>query len=125
MTGVLINDLSGSASGTTTYYEYILNKFAPVYRPLVPAVAWQESCWRQFVERGGKLICWDDSCDMVIKRFDLPIKNVLDGLKRNEFYNPGSVVRLVVDKFNSLAREWRMALMIPSRNAKYNSCSTS
>jgi cytosine/adenosine deaminase-related metal-dependent hydrolase len=30
--GVLINDLSGSASGTTTYYEYILNKFAPVYR---------------------------------------------------------------------------------------------
>jgi 5-methylthioadenosine/S-adenosylhomocysteine deaminase len=31
--GVLINDLSGSASGTTTYYEYILNKFAPVYRP--------------------------------------------------------------------------------------------
>src|SRR5207342_1054983 len=31
--GVLINDLSGSASGTTTYYEYILNKFAPVYTP--------------------------------------------------------------------------------------------
>ena len=31
--GVLINDLSGSPSGTTTYYEYILNKFAPVYRP--------------------------------------------------------------------------------------------
>src|SRR4051794_20742098 len=31
--GVLINDLSGSASGSTTYYEYILNKFAPVYRP--------------------------------------------------------------------------------------------
>ncbi len=31
--GVLINDLSGSASGSTTYYEFILNKFAPVYRP--------------------------------------------------------------------------------------------
>ena len=31
--GVLINDSSGSPSGTTTYYEYILNKFAPVYRP--------------------------------------------------------------------------------------------
>jgi 5-methylthioadenosine/S-adenosylhomocysteine deaminase len=31
--GVLINDLSGSPSGSTTYYEYILNKFAPVYRP--------------------------------------------------------------------------------------------
>src|SRR5438874_7995241 len=31
--GVLINDSSGSAAGTTTYYEYILGRFAPVYRP--------------------------------------------------------------------------------------------
>jgi 5-methylthioadenosine/S-adenosylhomocysteine deaminase len=31
--GVLINDGSGSASGNTTYYEYILLTFAPVYRP--------------------------------------------------------------------------------------------
>ncbi|MGB6351470.1 MAG: amidohydrolase family protein [Pseudolabrys sp.] len=30
--GVLINDGSGSPSGTTTYFEFILNKFAPVYR---------------------------------------------------------------------------------------------
>jgi len=28
--GILINDGSGSPSGTVTYYEYILNKFAPV-----------------------------------------------------------------------------------------------
>jgi len=31
--GVLINDGSGTPAGTTTYYEYILLKFAPVYRP--------------------------------------------------------------------------------------------
>ena len=31
--GVLINDGSGSPSGSTTYFEYILLKFAPVYRP--------------------------------------------------------------------------------------------
>ena len=31
--GVLINDGSGSPSGSLTYYEFILNKFAPVYRP--------------------------------------------------------------------------------------------
>jgi cytosine/adenosine deaminase-related metal-dependent hydrolase len=31
--GVLINDGSGSVSSATTYYEYILLKFAPVYRP--------------------------------------------------------------------------------------------
>jgi cytosine/adenosine deaminase-related metal-dependent hydrolase len=31
--GVLINDGSGSPSANQTYYEYILLKFAPVYRP--------------------------------------------------------------------------------------------
>jgi 5-methylthioadenosine/S-adenosylhomocysteine deaminase len=31
--GVLINDGSGSPSGSLTYYEYILLKFATVYRP--------------------------------------------------------------------------------------------
>jgi 5-methylthioadenosine/S-adenosylhomocysteine deaminase len=31
--GILINDSSNSPSGNTTYYEYILLKFAPVYRP--------------------------------------------------------------------------------------------
>src|SRR5881275_1225576 len=31
--GVLINDGSGSPSGSTTYFEFILQKFAPVYRP--------------------------------------------------------------------------------------------
>jgi len=31
--GVLINDQTGSASGSTTYFEYILLTFAPKYRP--------------------------------------------------------------------------------------------
>jgi len=31
--GVLINDGSGSASGTTTYFEFVLLTFAPVFRP--------------------------------------------------------------------------------------------
>jgi cytosine/adenosine deaminase-related metal-dependent hydrolase len=31
--GVLINDKSGSPSGSRTYFEYILLTFAPVYRP--------------------------------------------------------------------------------------------
>jgi cytosine/adenosine deaminase-related metal-dependent hydrolase len=31
--GVLINDGSGTAAGTTTYFEFILQKFAPVFRP--------------------------------------------------------------------------------------------
>lgn len=59
---------------------------------------------RIFVENGGNLICFDDSCEMLINRFKLPIKNVLNGLKRSEFYNPGSVVKLNVDTKNPLAK---------------------
>ena len=62
---------------------------------------------KKFVENGGKLICFDDSCEMVIKRFNLPMKNVLAGLKRSEFYNPGSVVKLDVDIKQPLAHGLR------------------
>ena len=59
---------------------------------------------KKFVTDGGRLVCFDDSCAMVIKRFGLPVKNVLEGLRRNEFYNPGSIVRLNVDTGHAIAR---------------------
>lgn len=59
---------------------------------------------KKYVGQGGRLICFDDSCEMVIKRFGLPIRNVLAGLKRNEFYNPGSIVRLKVNTNDPLAK---------------------
>lgn len=30
--------------------------FQPIFRPLVLATAWQESCWRQYVAQGGKYV---------------------------------------------------------------------
>ncbi len=59
---------------------------------------------RKFVENGGTLICLDDSCGLVIKHFGLPIKNVLEGIRRSEFYNPGSIVKLNVDTGHRLGR---------------------
>ena len=59
---------------------------------------------RRFVEEGGTLICFDAATELAIKYFDLPIRNVLDGLKRNEFYCPGSIVRLDVDTTDPIAR---------------------
>ena len=59
---------------------------------------------KNFVENGGKLICFDDSCELVIKRFGLPLKNVVAGVRRNEFYNPGSIVKLEVDTTHRLGR---------------------
>jgi hypothetical protein len=58
---------------------------------------------RRFVEEGGTLVCWDDSTDLAIKHFKLPVRNVLEGLKSSEFYCPGSVLRIEVDKSHPLA----------------------
>lgn len=62
---------------------------------------------KKFVDGGGKLICFDDSCEMILKQFNLPMKNVLSGLKRSEFYNPGSIVKLSVDTSQPLAKGLR------------------
>ncbi len=59
---------------------------------------------KAFVEGGGKLICFDDSCEMVIKRFKLPMKDVLKGKSRKEFHCPGSILNLDVDRRFSLAK---------------------
>ena len=58
---------------------------------------------KKFVENGGKLVCFDESCALAIKRFGLPVRNALSGLKRSEFYNPGSVVKLSVDTRQPIA----------------------
>ncbi len=49
---------------------------------------------KKFTEDGGKIICFDAACNALIKRFKLPVKNVLEGLKRSEFYCPGSILNL-------------------------------
>ncbi len=58
---------------------------------------------KQFVTNGGMLICFDDSCDLAIKEFSLPLRNVLEGVRTSEFYCPGSIVTLEVDNKNPIA----------------------
>ena len=59
---------------------------------------------REFVAAGGTLVCFDASTELAIKQFDLPLRNVLEGVKSSEFYGPGSVVGIEVDTAHTLAR---------------------
>jgi len=59
---------------------------------------------RRFVETGGTLVCFDAAAELAVKRFKLPLKNVLEGVKSSEFYGPGSILRLTVDTAHPLAR---------------------
>ncbi len=59
---------------------------------------------RTFVESGGTLICFDAACELPIKQFSLPIRNVLEGLRSSEFYCPGSIVAIDVNNTQPMAR---------------------
>ncbi|HJR06675.1 MAG TPA: M14 metallopeptidase family protein [Pyrinomonadaceae bacterium] len=59
---------------------------------------------RRFVEEGGTLICFDAASELAVKRFNLPLRNVLEGVRSSEFYGPGSILRLEVDTAHPLAR---------------------
>ncbi len=58
---------------------------------------------KDFVTGGGMLICFDNACDVAIKEFNLPLRNVLEGVRSSEFYCPGSIVALDVDNKNPIA----------------------
>jgi hypothetical protein len=59
---------------------------------------------RRFVEEGGTLICFGTSTELAIKRFNLPLRNVLENLKSSVFYCPGSILGLEVDTNHPIAR---------------------
>ena len=50
-----------------------------------------------FVEQGGTLVCMDQSSNLPIDRFNIPVRNIVRGLPTSDFYCPGSVLRLSMD----------------------------
>ncbi|MGH9902781.1 MAG: hypothetical protein ACRD68_13315 [Pyrinomonadaceae bacterium] len=59
---------------------------------------------REFVERGGTLICLNKASDFAIEQFDLPVRDVTAGLRRTEFYVPGSILRTELDTSHPITR---------------------
>jgi hypothetical protein len=52
---------------------------------------------REFVEQGGTLVCLNRASDFAIDQFKLPVRDVVDGLPRTDFYVPGSILRIELD----------------------------
>jgi len=59
---------------------------------------------KKFVNDGGKLICFDDSCEMVINQFGLGMKNVLKGLNRKQFHSPGTILKMDLDTSHPISK---------------------
>lgn len=50
-----------------------------------------------FAREGGRLLFLDTSTRFAMDAFDLPVRNVLSGVSRDEFFCPGSVLRIKLD----------------------------
>jgi hypothetical protein len=48
------------------------------------------------------LICIDESCNLPIDEFNIPVKNLVGGKSRDAFYCPGSILRVELNEDRSL-----------------------
>jgi hypothetical protein len=51
----------------------------------------------EFVQRGGTLVCLSNGSTFAIDHLKLPVRNVVAGLRPEEFFLRGSIVEIVVD----------------------------
>ena len=58
---------------------------------------------RYFVETGGTLVFLNRASNFAIEQFKLPVRNVVAGLPRTDFYVPGSILRIELDTSHPIA----------------------
>lgn len=57
---------------------------------------------REFIRQGGTLIAMGASCDLMIDKFPIPVRDLKRGLTRDQHFAPGTIVRIQVDNTNPL-----------------------
>jgi hypothetical protein len=59
---------------------------------------------RQFVLDGGTLVALNEASRFAVQSLLLPVRNVLEGVPDEDFYAPGSIFRLELERDHSLSR---------------------
>ncbi len=67
---------------------------------------------RQFMEAGGTVITFNDASEFAIEAFELPVRNVLNGISSSDFYAPGSLLAIELNKSSALTS--RMTAPVPA-----------
>jgi hypothetical protein len=73
---------------------------------------------REFVEQGGTLVCLNRASGFAIEHFDLPVRDLTAGLKRTEFYAPGAILRIELDRTHPVAEDEQQALKLALREKR-------
>jgi hypothetical protein len=92
-----------------------LPKYPPKYRSGIGDEGIEKV--REFVKAGGTLIALNMASNFVLDEVKLPIKNILKDLDSNEFFCPGSTLRVEVDGSKSLAYGVPQDLVLPFSGA--------
>ena len=58
---------------------------------------------KEFVSAGGTILAFNAASEYAIETLALPVKNMLSGAKNTDFYAPGSLLAVEVDKTHPLA----------------------
>ncbi len=59
---------------------------------------------RKFVENGGTLVFLNRASNFAIEQFNLPVRDVAQGLSRKDFFIPGSILRTELDTTHPIAK---------------------
>lgn len=65
-----------------------------------------------FVRDGGTMITFNDASEYAIATLELPVKNVLEGVRNTDFYAPGSLMAITLDAAHPVGR--RMTAPVPA-----------
>ena len=58
--------------------------------------------FEEFIRGGGTLVCFNSAYRFAIQQFKLPVKNVADGLRPEEFFLRGSIVEVTTETTHPL-----------------------
>jgi hypothetical protein len=58
---------------------------------------------KNFVQRGGSIVLLDSAAELGIKDFSLPLVDIMKGVKSEDFFCPGSILRLRIDTTDPVA----------------------
>lgn len=67
---------------------------------------------KSFAENGGTVIAFNEASEYAIETLALPVKNVLLGVKQNDFYAPGSLIAIELNTQHPLTS--RMTATVPA-----------
>src|SRR6185295_18816317 len=99
----LITEKDVAAGGLESRFDAIVVSDMPTQQLTRSLGAGGATALGTFVEKGGTLVAYNGASDYAIDALTLPVKNVLAGVRSNDFYAPGSIFAVELNRSHPIA----------------------